>query len=103
LCSGLTIFCVDRLQHPVLQQRVGEHLFELTVLSLQFLQALRLVGVHHPKLTLPAVERDFGDVPVLADLDDVFAAVGFPQNADLFLGRVSFAFHDLGSFLRAPD
>jgi hypothetical protein len=25
------------------------------------------------------------------------------QNADLFLGRVAFAFHGLDSFLRAPD
>ncbi|MCX6943740.1 MAG: hypothetical protein NT173_03085, partial [Opitutales bacterium] len=29
---------------------------------------------------------------------NVLAAVGVPQNADLVLGRVSFAFHGLGSF-----
>jgi hypothetical protein len=49
------------------------------------------------------MERDFGDVPVLADLDDILAAVGLPQNADLFLGRVALAFHVLDSFLEPPD
>jgi len=37
LCSGLTIFGVDRLQPPVLQQRVRQHLLQLAVLALEFL------------------------------------------------------------------
>lgn len=59
----------------------------------------RLAEVHHPKLALPAVERDVRDVPVPADLDDALAAVRVSQNADLFFGRVSIAFHFWGSSL----
>jgi hypothetical protein len=36
------------------------------------------------------------NVPLLADLHDAFAAVGCPQNAELILRRMSFAFHGLG-------
>ena len=35
---------------------------------------------------------------LLAYFHDAFAAIGFPQYADLLFGRVSFAFHNLGSF-----
>lgn len=38
------------------------------------------------------------DVLLLADLHDVLAAIGGPQNADLVLARMTFAFHGLGSF-----
>ena len=35
---------------------------------------------------------------LLAHFRDAFAAIDFPKYADLLFGRVSFAFHDLGSF-----
>ena len=45
LCSGLSIFCVHRLQHAVPQQRVREHLLQLRVLPLQLLHPFDLVDV----------------------------------------------------------
>jgi hypothetical protein len=44
------------------------------------------------------MECNFGYVMLLAHFHDAFAAIGLPQYADLLFGRVSFAFHDLGSF-----
>ncbi len=35
---------------------------------------------------------------LLARFHDAFAAIGFPQYADLLFGRGSFAFHNLGAF-----
>lgn len=44
------------------------------------------------------MERLLRDVFLSAQLHDVLAAAGIPQNADLFLCRVAFAFHALGPF-----
>lgn len=96
LCPGLIIFFVNKPQHTVLQQRVRQHLFQLGVLPLQFLQPFGLVDLHHAKLTLPTVEGLLRDALLLADLHDALAAIDCPQNADLVLGRMSFAFHRLG-------
>jgi hypothetical protein len=49
------------------------------------------------------MERDFGDDPALADLVDPSTAGDLLKDADLFFGLVSFALHDLVSFLKAPD
>jgi len=50
------------------------------------------------KLPFPTMECNFGDIMLFAHFHDAFAAIGFPQYADLLFGRVSFAFHNLGSF-----
>ena len=95
---GLPFFCVHRLQHAVLQQRVRQHLFQLRVLPLQFLHPPSLFDVELAKLPLPTVEGNLGDIMLLAHFHDALAAIGFPQDADLLFGRVSFAFHSLGPF-----
>jgi len=102
LFPGPTIFGVDRLQPPVLQQRVRQHLLQLAVLALEFLQPLRLVHLYHPKLALPSMERHLRDVTLPADLDDAFATVGLPQYANDLLRRVSFAFYESGSLSTGP-
>ena len=38
---------------------------------------------------------------LLTHFHDAFAAIGFPQYADILFGRVSFDFHNLGSFMAA--
>ena len=45
------------------------------------------------------MERHLGDVLLLADFHDaLLAAIGFPQDADLVLGRIAFPFHVLVPF-----
>jgi hypothetical protein len=98
LCAGLTIFFERVLQDLFRQHRLGQHLLELRVLPLQFLQPPGLVQVHVPKLLPPTVERHVRDVLLPADFHDALPAVHFPQDADFLLRAITFPFHDLGPF-----
>ena len=48
---GLPLFCVHDLQNAVLQQRVRQHLLQLTVLLFQLLESSGIRDLHYPKLT----------------------------------------------------
>src|ERR1017187_9402352 len=99
-CPGLTIFFAYRLQHPVLQQRLGQHLLELAVFPLQFLESSGFLHLQLPKLLLPPVKTHLGDVVFPTHFEDRLARVRLPQNADLVFGCIPLAFHS-GSFLSA--
>ena len=99
---GLQFFFAHRLQHPVLQQRLRQHLLEFTVLAFQFLQPPSIVDFELPELLLPAMKAHLREVVFPTDFKDRFARVRLPQDANLLFGRIPFAFHS-GSFLLAPD
>jgi hypothetical protein len=80
------IFFDDILQNPLREQGLRQQLLQLRVLLFELLQPSGLVEIHLTELLLPTVEGNFGDVLLLADLHDAFAAVGGPQNVDLVLG-----------------
>lgn len=68
----------------------------LCVISLQFLQSLGLVHVHHPKLLLPTMEPHLRDVLLPADLNDRFLTPGcLPRHSDLVFSSVFLPFHSL--------
>ena len=52
-CKGRTIFCVDGLQHPNLQEAVSEHLLELTVFFFKFPAFTSVFQLPTAKLPLP--------------------------------------------------
>jgi hypothetical protein len=57
----------------LVQLRLGQQLLQPFVLCLQFLQPLRLFGVHPPVLVPPAVERLLADLQSLRHLADRLA------------------------------
>ena len=67
---GLEFFFAYKLQHPILQQRFGEHLLELAVLPLQLLEPPGVVDFHLPELSLPAMEADLRDVMFSTDIQE---------------------------------
>ena len=73
-----------------------QHLLELRVLPLQFLQPLGFVQV--AKLLPPTVERHVRDVLLPAHFHDALPSVHLPQEADFVFGIVAFSFHGLGPF-----
>ena len=66
---------------PVLRYRGGDRHHLFLNHGTWFLEPFGLVDVHHSELALPAVEGDFRNVPVFADLENALAAVGLPQDA----------------------
>ncbi len=101
-CPGLRVFFAYRLQHTVLQQRLGQHLLELAVLPLQFLEPSGFLHLQLPKLPLPPVKAHLGEVVFPANFEDRLASISFPQDANLVFSRIPLAFHS-ESFLMAPD
>ena len=85
--------CVHFLQHPDLEQAVGEHLLGLAVLLLQLPVLAGVLELHATELLLPAVEARGRDVAFTADRFQVFARVGLAQDADDLFGRVSLLLH----------
>ena len=77
----------------------SEHLFKFGVFSLQFFQMPGFVDIHLAKLPLPTVLGHLGDVYLLANLHDAFAAIGTPQDADLIFSGGAFPFHSLVPFM----
>jgi hypothetical protein len=102
LCPGLIIFSGGKLQHPLGQQGIREHLLQLGVLLLQLLEPPGLVEVHLAELALPAVEGYVRYIKLLARLRDTAALIGIPEDPDLLLRGESFPFHGLGSFRLGP-
>ena len=86
-------FSSDGFQDPVLEQRLGEHLFfQLAVLAFEFLEPACFAQLHPPELALPAMETHLRDVVLPTHLQDVLAPVGVPEDADFIFGRVTLAF-----------
>ena len=102
LCPGRTIFFERALQNTLSQHGDGEHLLDLGIFPLQFLQPPSLVEVHLAELLLPTVERHPGDILLPADVHDARTRVRVPQYADILLCRVAFNFHGLWPFI-GPD
>jgi hypothetical protein len=69
------LFFAYRLQHPVLQKRLGQHLLELTVFPLQFLESSGFLHLHLTKLLFPSVKTHLGDVVVPTHVDDRLACI----------------------------
>src|SRR5262249_27377097 len=76
---GSQLFFAYRLQYPVLEQRFGQHLLELAVLTLQLFEPSRFVHLHVPKLLLPPVEGHVGDVLLPTNLQNAIALIRLPQ------------------------
>lgn len=97
---GSQLFFAHELQHPVLQQRLHQHLVELRVLPLKLLQPLDCIHFHLPKLPLPSVECHLRDAR-----PQITSPMLRPPSACRkmrILSSVSFAFHFFW-FLSVPD
>ena len=107
LISGFFLVCrteraARRARGPRARHGLSEHLFKFGVFSLQFFQMPSFVDVHLAKLPLPTVISHLGDVFLLANLHDAFAAIGTPQDADLISVVERFPFI-VWFLLWAPD
>lgn len=91
---GSQLFFQDLFQQLLAQHLVRQQPLETLVLSLQFFQLLGLVGLQHPDLTLPPMERLLADLMRPADIQNrPTCLVRLPQNPNLLLRRVTLALH----------
>lgn len=90
-------------QNTVFEPRLGQHLFEFTVLVFEFLELARFAQIHRPEQALPTVEAPLGEVMRPANLQDVFTLVSVSSKADFLFGRVALAFPAVWVFSRPLD
>ena len=96
---GSELFFAYEFEDSDFQQALGQHLLELSVLSLQILQLFCLVDFHLPKLLLPSMEAHFREVVLATHLPNALAGVRLPQYPNLVLCAVSLSFHGLWGWL----
>jgi len=75
---GAELFFAYEFENSVFQQAIRQHLLELRILPLQFLQPLGLIDLHLPKLLLPTIEAHLGEVVLVAHLLDALASIHLP-------------------------
>ncbi len=92
LRSGVRSFRRDLPQHVFVQLGVRQQPLEAGVLTLEFLESFRVVGLHPAVLGDPAMPRRVGDLQVTADLVEFLAGpeelVALGQLADDLIRRM---------------
>jgi hypothetical protein len=82
---GVTRFCGDVLERPIVQCPIRHHLLELAVLVLKLTQAPQLVDFEPAVLGFPAILRRVADACLPADVGQGLAAFDSFENADNLL------------------